>query len=94
VEEVNADNVFELFSMIYCHDVKFLVIRALSEKDLASLREIARRAGVSPKTASKYVEELVSKGIVEVLYDEPNIKLYRLSEKAILFKKFFERTSR
>jgi predicted transcriptional regulator len=45
-----------------------------------SLRKISRNVGLNHKNLAKYLDLLLSKGIVEVVYEEKNIRLYRLSE--------------
>jgi|GEM_PF-3103354 len=80
---------FRILLIAYSDDIKFQILKHLCEKEVASMREIAKNVGISPKNVTKYLDQLQLKGIVEVVYSRSNIKLYRLTEEASLIKKAF-----
>ncbi|MEM3404495.1 MAG: winged helix-turn-helix domain-containing protein [Nitrososphaeria archaeon] len=80
---------FRILIMAYSDDIKFQILKCLCEKEVASMREIARCVGISPKNITKYLDQLQLKGIVEVAYSRSNIKLYKITEEASLIKRAF-----
>ena len=46
-----------------------------------SLRKISRNVGLNHKNLAKYLESLVKAGIVEIVYEEKNLRLYMLSRR-------------
>jgi len=85
-EETRAGKVFEVFLKMYADDVDLLTVVFLCRREVASLREIARHVGMSHKNLATHLDRLVSKGIVELTYEKPNLKLYRLAAKASVIK--------
>ncbi|MCP8308307.1 MAG: winged helix-turn-helix transcriptional regulator [archaeon] len=85
-----AKELSDLHEKIFRDNTKFLILKFLSHRDCASIREIARNVGMSHKNLSKYLDFLVDNGALEVVYTSPNIKLYKLSQKASIFKKFLK----
>jgi len=80
----------KLYAILFKDDMKYMILKFLSSKDVASIREIAKNVGMSHKNLAKYLDFLVNKGFLEVVYSGPNIKLYKLSQKALIFKKFLK----
>jgi len=57
-----SEMLFKLFSHLYCEDIKFMILEALSVREGASMRELARIVGIHHKNLSKYLEELIGGG--------------------------------
>ena len=82
------NDLFANFSEIFGRDIRFLVLKFLSSKEVASIREISRKVGMSPKNLSKYLDHLTDKGVIEVVYRGKNIRLYRIAQKGEVIKRF------
>ncbi|MCS7141122.1 MAG: ArsR family transcriptional regulator [Candidatus Nitrosocaldus sp.] len=80
---------WRIFSTIYSEDVVFNILAYLCKKKQGSTREIARYVGISHKNLAKYLEILVEKGMVEIAYDKPNLRVYRLRDDISILKRFF-----
>ena len=78
-----------MFELIFHDDVRFRVLRALSCREAAGLRELARLVGIHHKNLRKYLDDLISKGIVDSFKVNPVVKAYRLSDRYRFLKKFF-----
>ena len=91
IDELKSSEISDLsmlYKIIFGDDVRFLTLNFLCNKDCASIREIARNVGISHKNLVKYLDFLVDKGALEVVYSSLNIKLYKLSQKASILRKF------
>jgi len=81
VERENIRNLINFLDHIYSDDVTWRVIKALANSEGLTLRELARRTSVSPKTLYKYLERLKERGVVEVYKPGPRVFLIRLTAK-------------
>jgi len=80
----------EVFQSVFGDDIKFAILKFLCGKKAASVREIARGVGMSHKNVLKYLEFLASKDVVEIAYQTPHVKLYRLSRRAAILERVLE----
>lgn len=62
---------------VFVRVIEFLYI----EGKPCSLRKISRNVGVNHKNLAKYLDSLVKAGIVEIVYEEKNLRLYTLSSE-------------
>jgi DNA-binding HxlR family transcriptional regulator len=85
-----SEMLFKLFSSVYCEDVKFRILEALSVREGTSLRQLARVVGIHHKNLSKYLEELSRKGVVESFEINPRMWVYRLSRECEFLREFFK----
>jgi predicted transcriptional regulator len=83
-------DLFRLYEKIFGNDIRFLILKFLSNRDCASIREIARNVGMSHKNLVKYLDHLVDSDALEVVYTSSNIKLYKLSQNSSMLKKLFK----
>lgn len=86
--EERALDVFAVFELIFREDVRFKIIRTLSNREAANLRQIARCVGISHKNLSKYLEKLMQKGVVEAYSVGVRMRIYRLASKYDFLKDF------
>jgi len=78
----NYENMLvEFLKQTYKDNVKFRIIVELCKIEGASLRELARKVGISHSNLAKHLDFLVEKGVVEYFYASPRVKVYRLSKK-------------
>ena len=80
----------KLYAILFKDDIKYMILKFLSSKDVASIREISRNVGMSHKNLAKYLDFLVRNDALEVVYSSPTIKLYKLSQRGSIFKKFYK----
>ena len=80
----------EHFQNVFGDDIKFAILRFLCHRKAASVREIARGVGMSHKNVLKYLDFLASKEVVEIAYQTPHVKLYRLSRRAAILERVLE----
>ena len=73
--------IVDFLKQIYKDNIKFKIICELCKIEGASLRELARKVGISHSNLSKHLDFLVRKGVVEYFYASPRVKVYRLSKK-------------
>jgi len=85
-----SERLFKLFSSVYCEDVKFMILEALSVREGTSMRELARTVGIHHKNLSKYLEELSGKGALESFEVNPRMRVYRLSRECEFLRGFFK----
>lgn len=77
---------FNIFRNVFGTDIKFLVILYLCKVEVASIRNIAKHVNISHKNLAHHLDYLESKGVVEIVYNARNLKLYRLSRNLNMFK--------
>jgi len=93
INELKSSEISDLSRLcktIFGDDMRFLTLKFLCNRDCASIREIAKNVGMSHKNLVKYLDFLVNKGALEVVYSSSNIRLYKLSQKASILKKFLK----
>ncbi|ACB39920.1 winged helix-turn-helix domain-containing protein [Pyrobaculum neutrophilum] len=66
MERDQCSALINFMARIYGDDVKWRIIMELRRGYGYTLRELARRVGVTPKSLYKYLDELKQKGIVEI----------------------------
>jgi DNA-binding transcriptional ArsR family regulator len=89
IDDNTSYQVFNFFRSIYREDVRYKIIHALSKKELATLRGLARQVGLSHKNLRKYLNQLIENGIVESYPVGVRMRIYRLSKQCDLIKEFF-----
>lgn len=85
-----AEEIFQVFKLVFCEDVRFRILKALSLREAVGLRELARLVGIHHKNLRKYLEDLIGKGVVVAFNVNPVVKAYRLSEEYDFLRKFFQ----
>lgn len=73
--------IVEFLKRTYRDNVRFKIVRELCKIEGASLRELARKVGISHSNLSRHLDLLVEKGVVEYFYASPRIRIYKLSKK-------------
>ncbi|MCE4606824.1 MAG: archaellum operon transcriptional activator EarA family protein [Desulfurococcales archaeon] len=72
--------VIELFKgSPYLRILEFMSMR--EKNDLFTVRRIARNIDMNHKNVIKYLDSLITTGLIEIAYIRNNMKLYRLTEK-------------
>lgn len=68
---------------VISNDPRVRIITCLANKqdEFFSVRKIALCVNLAPKNLVKYLEELRRNGIVEIAYETPKLKLYRLNPR-------------
>ncbi|MEM0358526.1 MAG: V4R domain-containing protein [Candidatus Hadarchaeales archaeon] len=82
------EELFSVIKEIFGEDLKFKALKFLARKEVASIREIARKINIAPKNLTRHLDYLLQKGVIETVYSGKNIKLYRLSSKVEVLGKF------
>ena len=80
----------DLFQNVFGDDIRFAILKFLCGKKAASVREISRGVGMSHKNVLKYLDYLASKEVVEIAYQTPHVKLYRLARRASILERVLE----
>jgi len=73
--------IVEFLKRTYKNNVRFKIVCELCKVEGASLRELARRVGISHSNLPRHLDQLVEKGVVEYFYASPRVRIYRLSKK-------------
>jgi len=81
MERADIRSFINFLNHIYSDDVTWRVLKALARSEGLTLRELARRTSVSPKTLYKYLDKLKERGVVEVHRPGPRVFLIRLTAK-------------
>jgi DNA-binding transcriptional ArsR family regulator len=82
------EELFGIIKEIFGEELKFKTLKFLARKEVASIREIARKINIAPKNLTRHLNLLLQKGVIETVYSGKNIKLYRLSPKLEVLGKF------
>lgn len=77
----NAVKFLQLVNHLFSDNITWRIIKNLSRSDGLTLRELARRCEVAPKTLYKYLNALQKKGIVEVYRPGPRVMVVKLSDQ-------------
>ena len=77
---------------IFSDSVTWRIIRALSRTEGLTLRELARRSEIAPKTLYKYIDALQRKGVVEIYRPGPRVMIIKLSERYAWLRQYLGHT--
>jgi len=93
MEKADIQSFINFLNHIYSDDVTWRVLKALARSEGLTLRELARRTSVSPKTLYKYLDKLREREVVEVHKPGPRVFLIRLTAKYQWLKEVFNHTA-
>jgi len=82
------EELFAIIREVFGEELKFKTLKFLARKEVASIREIARKINIAPKNLTRHLNLLLQKGVIETVYSGKNIKLYRLSPKVQVLGQF------
>jgi len=69
--------------------IPWRIVKAMArEEGGLTLRELARRVGVAPKTLYRHIDRLQKTGLLEVHKPSPRIKLIRLNGRYVWLREF------
>lgn len=86
--EVKAADVFSFFRLLLAEDERFRIINLLASREGANMREIGRRTGISHRKVSRSLTYLVEAGVVDFYFMGIGLKVYKLSSKCEVLRKF------
>lgn len=82
-------NLLHLVNLICGENLTWTIIKELAKSDGLTLRELARRCSVTPKTLYKHLNHLTGRGLVEIHRPSPRILLIKISEKHQWIRQIF-----
>ncbi|MEM1598899.1 MAG: helix-turn-helix domain-containing protein [Pyrobaculum sp.] len=65
---------------VFSDDINWRVIKALAKTEGLTLRELARRAGVAPKTLYNHLDKLAKKGVITIYKPGTHIVVISISK--------------
>jgi DNA-binding transcriptional ArsR family regulator len=89
--ERNSQNLIKIILIkilkMYNSDPKIKILIFLTHNTKpVSIRKIARNLGYNHKSIANHLKDLENAGLVEIYYNQNNLKLYRLSNIGIVLK--------
>ena len=89
MERLKDDTFLRFINIVFQDNIPWKIINALiREEGGLTLRELARRVGVAPKTLYRHIDRLQRVGVLEVHKPSPRIKLIRLNGRYSWLREF------
>ena len=94
MERFDGD-LLHLINQIFDDSVPWRIVKTLAHNHHGlTLRELARRVGVAPKTLYRHLDKLQRAGVLEVHRPSPRIMLIKLSPRYLWLSQFLKGGSR
>ncbi len=89
MERLRDDSFLRFVNTVFHDNIPWRIVMALTKEEGGlTLRELARRVGVAPKTLYRHIDRLQRAGVLEVHKPSPRVKLIRLNGRYIWLKEF------
>jgi predicted DNA-binding transcriptional regulator YafY len=89
MERLRDDSFLRFVNTVFHDNIPWRIVKALTKEEGGlTLRELARRVGVAPKTLYRHIDRLQRAGVLEVHKPSPRVKLIRLNGRYIWLKEF------
>jgi len=79
--QMGERELISLIKSVWGEDVRFRVLKELANREGATMRELARRVGISHKNLAKYLQALNEKGVIDFFEPGSKARVYRLSQR-------------
>lgn len=91
MDKLNNEHLLRLINQVFNDSIPWRIVKVLAHDHYGlTLRELARRVGVAPKTLYKHIDRLEKAGVLEVHKPSPRIKLIKLTSKYLWVKDFLQ----
>ncbi len=89
MERLNDDTFLRFVNTVFHDNIPWRIVKALAKEEGGlTLRELARRVGVAPKTLYCHIDRLQRAGVLEVHKPSPRVKLIKLNGRYMWLKEF------
>ncbi|MEM1519259.1 MAG: winged helix-turn-helix domain-containing protein [Pyrobaculum sp.] len=75
------DDIYHFINLVCGESLTWKIVRVLAKSNGLTLRELARRCSVSPKTLYKHLNSLREKGVIEIHRPGPRVFLIKLHDR-------------
>lgn len=87
---MSSEELLRVFHLVYSEDARFKILRVLASREAVNLRALSRAVGMDHKSVRRYLEKLVSIGLVREVQVSPTSRVYELNGEFNFLRELFQ----